>query len=91
MDADEADNKDIAGRYEVRSFPTIKFFPKGGKEPVMYESGRSEPQFIDVSVHPISRHSLFGSGFLIRLRWLRSSAMAILFDRIGLILRSNSS
>lgn len=29
MDADAAVNKDVAARYQVRSYPTIKFFPKG--------------------------------------------------------------
>ncbi|CAD6574135.1 MAG: hypothetical protein TREMPRED_001018 [Tremellales sp. Tagirdzhanova-0007] len=47
MDADEADNKPIASRYDVRSFPTIKFFPKGSKEPVAYSSGRTEDQFVE--------------------------------------------
>jgi len=47
MDADNAANKPVAGRYGVKSFPTIKFFPKGSSEPIMYESGRSEEQFID--------------------------------------------
>lgn len=49
MDADDADNKPIAARYEVRSFPTIKFFPKGSKEPIAYSSGRTEDQFVEVS------------------------------------------
>jgi hypothetical protein len=48
MNADEADNKPIASKYDVRSFPTIKFFPKGSKTPINYESGRSEGQFVEV-------------------------------------------
>ncbi|WWC61684.1 protein disulfide-isomerase domain [Kwoniella dejecticola CBS 10117] len=47
MDADAAPNKPIAAKYDVRSFPTIKFFPKGAKEPIAYQTGRSEQQFID--------------------------------------------
>jgi len=47
MNADEADNKPIASKYDVRSFPTIKFFPKGSKTPIAYESGRSEGQFVE--------------------------------------------
>ncbi|ORY32576.1 disulfide-isomerase precursor [Naematelia encephala] len=47
MDADAADNKPIASKYDVRSFPTIKFFPKGSNEPVAYSGGRSEAQFIE--------------------------------------------
>jgi protein disulfide-isomerase A6 len=50
MNADEENNKPVASKYGVRSFPTIKFFPKGGKEPIAYESGRSEEQFIEVCV-----------------------------------------
>ncbi|KAK8864226.1 protein disulfide-isomerase domain [Kwoniella newhampshirensis] len=47
MDADDAQNKPVASKYDVRSFPTIKFFPKGNKEPIMYSSGRTEEQFIE--------------------------------------------
>jgi protein disulfide-isomerase A6 len=50
MNADEAENKPIASQYGVTSFPTIKFFPKGSNEPIKYESGRSEEQFITVCV-----------------------------------------
>lgn len=49
MNADEADNKPIASKYDVRSFPTIKFFPKGSKSAIPYELGRSEGQFVEVS------------------------------------------
>lgn len=52
MDADEADNKPIANKYDVRSFPTIKFFPRGSSSPIPYETGRSEGQFIEVSQTP---------------------------------------
>lgn len=47
MDADAADNKPVAAKYDIRSFPTIKFWPKGSSEPVRYESGRSEEQFVE--------------------------------------------
>ncbi|WVQ82191.1 protein disulfide-isomerase domain [Cryptococcus sp. DSM 104549] len=47
IDADDAENKPIAGKYGVRSFPTLKFFPKGTKEPIEYSTGRSQEQFID--------------------------------------------
>lgn len=48
MDADDAENKPVAQRYGVSSFPTIKFFPKGSKDPVAYDSGRTAEQFVDV-------------------------------------------
>ncbi|WVO22327.1 protein disulfide-isomerase domain [Cryptococcus decagattii] len=47
MDADDAENKPVAQRYGVSSFPTIKFFPKGSKNPVAYDSGRTAEQFVD--------------------------------------------
>ncbi|KZW00262.1 thioredoxin-domain-containing protein [Exidia glandulosa HHB12029] len=43
FDADAAQNKDIAGIFDVKSYPTIKFFARGSnKEPVAYEGGRSK-------------------------------------------------
>ncbi|KAK1924429.1 thioredoxin-like protein [Papiliotrema laurentii] len=48
MNADDAQNKPVATKYDVRSFPTIKFFPKGSdKTPIPYNSGRTEEQFIE--------------------------------------------
>ncbi|KAI8848019.1 thioredoxin-like protein [Chytridium lagenaria] len=44
LDATEA--KEIGERYGVSGYPTIKFFPAGGKEPVEYSGGRSEQDFI---------------------------------------------
>ncbi|KAG6373480.1 thioredoxin-domain-containing protein [Boletus reticuloceps] len=46
MDADAALNKEIAGRYGVASYPTIKFFPRGGKEVESYEGARTEEAFV---------------------------------------------
>ncbi|KAJ3009961.1 UNVERIFIED_CONTAM: hypothetical protein HDU68_002405, partial [Siphonaria sp. JEL0065] len=39
-------NKDIAEKYEVKSYPTIKFFPAGSTAPISYEAGRDEKDFI---------------------------------------------
>ena len=52
IDADEAQNKPIASKYGVTSFPTIKFFPKGGAEPEVYASGRTEEAFVEVRPFP---------------------------------------
>ncbi|WVQ99238.1 protein disulfide-isomerase domain [Kwoniella sp. CBS 9459] len=60
MDADEAQNKPIAAKYDVRSFPTIKFFPKGSKEPIAYSTGRSEQQFIDFLNEHCGTHRSIG-------------------------------
>lgn len=45
MNADDQANKPIAQRFEVKSFPTIKFFPKDWTFPMAYPGGRSAEQF----------------------------------------------
>ena len=50
MDADASHNKPIAMMYGVKSFPTIKFFGKGGESkenPIAYNGPRSEQAFVD--------------------------------------------
>lgn len=47
MDADDAKNKDIARKYDVSSFPTIKFFSMDNKDGTPYEGGRSEADFVN--------------------------------------------
>ncbi|KAH7884731.1 protein disulfide isomerase [Phlebopus sp. FC_14] len=46
IDADAALNKEIASRYGVASYPTIKFFPRDGKELENYEGPRTEQAFV---------------------------------------------
>jgi len=47
-DADAAQNKPIANKYGVTSYPTIMFFPKGeDKEPIAYEYARDEATILD--------------------------------------------
>ncbi|KAJ8692387.1 hypothetical protein PTI98_009705 [Pleurotus ostreatus] len=46
IDADDKKNKDIARRYEVSGYPTIKFFPAGSDQAEDYEGGRSEADFV---------------------------------------------
>ncbi|KAF9790736.1 protein disulfide isomerase [Thelephora terrestris] len=50
MDADASHNKPIAMMYNVASYPTIKFFGKGGENkenPMTYTGGRSEQALVD--------------------------------------------
>ncbi len=49
MNADEAVNKPLASEFGVSSFPTIKFFPADGSEPIAYNGARTEEAFIEVS------------------------------------------
>ena len=46
IDADDQKNKGIAGRYDVKGYPTLKFFPAGSKEPVDYNGGRTAADFV---------------------------------------------
>ncbi|KIY43825.1 disulfide isomerase [Fistulina hepatica ATCC 64428] len=47
IDADDAKNKDIAKKYGVSSYPTIKFFGRGKKdEPEAYVGARTEEGFV---------------------------------------------
>jgi protein disulfide-isomerase A6 len=45
VDADA--HRSLGGRFGVTGFPTIKFFPKGKKEPIDYNSGRDLDSFVD--------------------------------------------
>ncbi len=45
VDADA--HKELATKFEVKGFPTIKWFPKGSLTPEDYEGGRSPAEMID--------------------------------------------
>ncbi|KAF8596810.1 protein disulfide isomerase [Ceratobasidium sp. AG-I] len=63
MDADAADNKEIAARYNVRSYPTIHFFSKGEeKDGIPYEGGRSEADFVKFLNEKCGTHRAVGGG-----------------------------
>lgn len=48
MNADDAVNQDIAAKYNIQSFPTLKFFPRGDAEAVEdYSGGRSIKNFMN--------------------------------------------
>ena len=63
IDADAQDNKEIASRYGVASYPTIKFFPRGSEEAIDYDRGRSEQDFVDFLNEHCGTHRAVGGGF----------------------------
>eukprot|EP01084_Bolivina_argentea_P280492 479696_1 len=44
---DATENDGLAGKYEVKGYPTIKFFPKGTDDVVDYKSARSADAFVN--------------------------------------------
>jgi protein disulfide-isomerase A6 len=46
IDADSAAGRPLGERFEVKGFPTLKWFPKGSTKPEAYESGREVADFV---------------------------------------------
>jgi len=46
LDADAANGKETARKFDVTGFPTLKFFPKGSTEPIPYDGSRTEAAFV---------------------------------------------
>ncbi|KAJ3195563.1 hypothetical protein HK101_011783 [Irineochytrium annulatum] len=44
---DATASKEVADRYEVTGYPTLKFFGAGETEPITYEGGRGEEDFVN--------------------------------------------
>ena len=64
MNADDAPNKPLAGKYGVSGFPTIKFFPKGNKLGEEYSAGRSEEDFVAFLNEKTGSQRVIGGGLL---------------------------
>ncbi|KAH8826631.1 protein disulfide isomerase [Flagelloscypha sp. PMI_526] len=62
IDADDKKNKEIAERYGVSGYPTIKFFPRESDAVVNYESGRSEEDFVSYLNEKCGTHRAVGGG-----------------------------
>lgn len=61
VDADAEANRPLATKYGIQSFPTIKFFPKGG-EPIEYVGGRQEADFVHFLNEKCGTHRAVGGG-----------------------------
>lgn len=62
VDAEAGNSKATAQDQGVKSYPTIKFFPKGSKEGIAYEGGRSEQDFVTYLNEKAGTHRAVGGG-----------------------------
>ena len=62
VDAEAENAKATAQEQGVKSYPTIKYFPKGSKTPQAYEGGRAEKDFIDFLNTNAGTHRAVGGG-----------------------------
>ncbi|KAH9848773.1 protein disulfide isomerase [Lenzites betulinus] len=61
VDADAKNNRPLAEKYGVGSFPTIMFFPKDNKEdPVDYDGPRTEEAFVEYLNEKCGTHRTLG-------------------------------
>lgn len=62
VDAEAENSKATAQAYDVSSYPTIKFFPRGSTEPVAYEGARTEPALLAFLNEKAGTHRVVGGG-----------------------------
>ncbi|MCJ1256117.1 hypothetical protein MMC24_003937 [Lignoscripta atroalba] len=62
VDAEAENAKSTAEEQGVKSYPTIKYFPKGSTTPQAYEGGRSEKDLIDFLNEHTGTHRAVGGG-----------------------------
>ncbi|KAG5637160.1 hypothetical protein H0H81_005563 [Sphagnurus paluster] len=62
VDGDDKKNSELTKKYGVSGFPTIKFFSKDNKEPIDYQSGRSEADFVAFLNEKCGTHRAVGGG-----------------------------
>ena len=62
VDAEAENSKSTADAQGVKSYPTIKYFPKGSTVPTPYEGGRSEKDFIEFLNEHAGTHRTVGGG-----------------------------
>ncbi|ERT02118.1 protein disulfide-isomerase domain [Sporothrix schenckii ATCC 58251] len=62
VDAEAENSKQVAKDQGVSSYPTIKFFPRGSKEPELYAGGRSEADFVKFINEKAGTHRTVGGG-----------------------------
>lgn len=61
---DATENNDLATRFGVTGYPTIKWFPMGNKEGEDYSGGRTESDFIEFINKNAGTERVIGGGYL---------------------------
>ncbi|KAL9006783.1 MAG: hypothetical protein Q9188_000470 [Gyalolechia gomerana] len=62
VDAEAENSKSTAQDQGVKSYPTIKYFPKGSTTPEPYEGGRSEKDILEFMNEKTGTHRTVGGG-----------------------------
>ena len=62
VDAEAPQSKKTADEFDIKSYPTIKFFPKGSSKPEEYDGGRSEQDFVTFINGKAGTHRTVGGG-----------------------------
>ncbi|OAX79823.1 protein disulfide-isomerase domain [Emergomyces africanus] len=62
VDADAENSKRTAEAQGIKSYPTIKFFPRGSTAPINYEGGRSHQDFVTYLNEQSGTHRAVGGG-----------------------------
>ena len=73
VDADAKVNAALAQKYEISSFPTLKFFSKDNKEPEDYDGDRSEEAFVSFLNEKCGTKRAVGGGLNDEVSLSRSS------------------
>jgi protein disulfide-isomerase A6 len=56
------DNRAVAAKYDVKGYPTIKYFPKNNGTPLLYELGRDELAMVDYVNSQAGTYRTIGGG-----------------------------
>lgn len=62
VDAEAENSKATADAQDVKSYPTIKYFPKGSTTPQLYDGGRTEQAFLEFMNEHAGTHRSVGGG-----------------------------
>ncbi|KAH0585150.1 hypothetical protein H2248_008408 [Termitomyces sp. 'cryptogamus'] len=62
VDGDDKKNSELTKKYDVSGFPTIKFFSKDNKDPITYDSIRTEAAFVAFLNEKCGTHRAVGGG-----------------------------